>query len=656
MSRRILTPHKHHTRACGAFRSACLLFCLCAAVLLPAGRGRAAEAGADNYLRDLQQQARAKGLASAREWEVLLHYKPQGSGVKSLVDDPRFFNAPDGKRNPQAELDATLASFFQTGVKSDEEHPRCKFIARYTWLHDQLGIDERRLPPADCSKFEKALSEVNPRSVVLVFPNTLLNLPSSMFGHTLLRINTAYESDLLSHAVNYAAITGDNIGLFYVFKGIFGFYHGRYSNLPYYEKVQEYSDLEHRDIWEYHLNLTPDEAYKVFLHIWEMKDFYANYYFFDQNCSFNLLFLIEAGRPTLRLTDEFYGKKRFWVIPVDTVRAAQKFGIVDKVTFRPSRGTKIIRIASGMDSGLREMTFSVVDGNRSPESVLRTDLPVEEKREVLDLSAELTQYRFSSRKMDEEHYKKQFIDILSSRSTLGTPEADPYPITTPTPPDQGHLSARIRTGGGYRTGTWFGEAEWRAAYHDITDFDEGYVRGAQINFMDVSLRYYFDDETWHLHRLHVIDILSLAPWNGIFRPISWKVNAGADDMMLRDGKDHPVLQLNAGGGLTRDLGTEGMAYLLAEADANASDRLEKGYALGFGGTAGLMMNVTRNWKMNLWAQGLFYRIGDPHQRLTAALQQNLRFTTNTSLSLDALREQAFNTYKTDIVLRGNWYY
>lgn len=652
MARRILTyRNQRYTRACGAFRSACLLFCLCILSLLTAKTGLASE----SYLADLQQQAREKGLARTRVWEVLLHYKPAGSGTKSLVDDPRFFNAPDGRRNPEAELDATLASFFQTEVKSDEEHPQCKFIARYTWLKEQLGIDEQLLPAADCSKFKKALSEVNPRSVVLVFPNTLLNLPSSMFGHTLLRINTAYESDLLSHAVNYAAITGDNIGLFYVFKGIFGFYHGRYSNLPYYQKVQEYSDIEHRDIWEYHLNLTADEAYRVFLHIWEMKDFYANYYFFDQNCSFNLLFLIEAGRPSLRLTDEFYGKSRFWVIPVDTVRAAQKFGIVERVTFRPSAATKILSIASGMDGKLRDMTFAVVDGTQSPGSVVNTALPVEQKQEVLDLSAELTQYRFSSRKLDEEHYKKQFLDILASRSTLGLPASNPYAIATPTPPDQGHLSGRIRTGGGYRTGTWFGEAEWRAAYHEITDFDEGYVRGAQINFMDVSLRYYFDDETWHLHRLHVIDILSLSPWNGIFRPISWKVNAGAEDMMMRDGKDHPALKLNAGGGLSGKLGN-GMAYLLAEADSNVSDRLEKGYALGLGGTAGLMVNVTRDWKVNLWAQGLFYDLGDRHQKLTAALQQNLRITTNTTLSLDATREESFHIYKTDIVLRGNWYY
>jgi hypothetical protein len=639
------------TGACRTFRSACLFLCLAFAVLAPA-----VGSAADGYLGELQQKAKEKDLARARTWEVLLHYKPAGSGIKSLVDDPRFFNAPDGSRNPEAELFATLASFFREDVKDDEEHPRCQFIARYTWLREELAIDEQRLPKADCSKFKKALAEVNPRSVVLVFPNTLLNLPSSMFGHTLLRLNTQYESDLLSHAVNYAAITGDSLGLFYVFKGIFGFYHGRFSNLPYYEKVQEYSDLEHRDIWEYHLNLTPDEAYRVFLHIWEMKDFYANYYFFDQNCSFNLLFLIEAGRPSLRLTDEFYGQSRFWVIPVDTVRAAQKFGIVERVTYRPSRATKILRIAGEMDTDLARMSFDVADAKLQPQDVLASGLDASRKREVLDLSTELTQYRFSKRKLDKDSYEKQFLGILAARSTLGPAPADAYPVPMPIPPDQGHLSGRFRMGGGYRTDTGFTELEWRAAYHELADFDEGYVRGAQINFMDLSFRYYFEEEKLRLHRWHIVDIVSLFPWNNIFKPVSWKVLFGADEMLLRDGGDHPVPRLNAGGGLTLGTGDNVRFYLFGEGDLLASTRLEKDYALGFGGTAGMIANILKDWKVNIWTQGLFYSIGDEHRSAVAGMQNNFRITTNTSVSLDALRERSYNIYKSDITARMNWYY
>ncbi len=639
-------------QACRALRSACLFLCLsCALALLP-GTGHAA----GEYLVELQHLAREKGLARERTWEVLLHYKPSGSGVKSLVDDPQFFNSPDGKRDPEAELFATLASFFTATVTEGEEHPQCRFIARYTWLNEQLSFDPARLPRAACPKFEKAIAAVNPQSLVLVYPNTLLNSPSSMFGHTLLRINSTSESDLLSHAVSYAAITGEHPGFAYALKGLFGYYQGRYSNLPYFEKVKEYTDMERRDIWEYHLNMTREEAYRSFLHTWEMKDFYSDYYFFDENCSFELLFLIEAGRPSLRLSDEFYDKWRFWVIPVDTVRTAEKFGLVERVTYRPSRATKILRIASDMDGGLVKMTYDVVDAKQTPESVLATDITSTDKREVLDLATELTQYRFAKRKMEKEAYQKQFLEVLTARSTLGTPPTDPYPITTPTPPDQGHLSARIRTGGGYRSDSWFGEFEWRAAYHDITDLDEGYVRGGQINFMELSFRYYFDDDKFRLHRWRVIDILSLSPWNDIFKPISWKVNVGVEEMTLSGGADHPVPRLNGGAGLSTNVGKTGIAYLLAEGDLLASTRLEKDYALGFGGTGGIMTNLTRDWKVNLWLQGLFYGAGDQHQSAKAALQQTYRFTTNTAVSLDATRERSFGIYKTDIVLRGNWYY
>ncbi len=59
-------------------------------------------------------RADAAGLAARREWQTLLHYRPNGEGgMVSDADDPRFFLAPNGKTDPQAELAATLRAFFQ---------------------------------------------------------------------------------------------------------------------------------------------------------------------------------------------------------------------------------------------------------------------------------------------------------------------------------------------------------------------------------------------------------------------------------------------------------------------------------------------------------------------------------------------------------------
>ncbi len=138
------------------------------------------------------------------------------------------------------------------------------------------------LPVLRCNELENFLKALSPRSATLVFPTAYMNSPASMFGHTLIRIDGDYQSRLISYAINYAANTGDEGGISYLIKGLFGYFKGYFSILPYYEKIEEYNDLDMRDMWEYELNLSEDEVRRMVLHIWELKDIYSYYYFFDE--------------------------------------------------------------------------------------------------------------------------------------------------------------------------------------------------------------------------------------------------------------------------------------------------------------------------------------------------------------------------------------
>ena len=89
----------------------------------------------------------------------------------------------------------------------------------------------------------------------MVFPTSHINSPASMYGHTFIKISSSKDTPLISNAINYAAKTDEKNGLIFAFQGIFGGYEGRYSILPYYEKLKEYNNLEQRDVWEYDLNL-----------------------------------------------------------------------------------------------------------------------------------------------------------------------------------------------------------------------------------------------------------------------------------------------------------------------------------------------------------------------------------------------------------------
>ena len=173
---------------------------------------------------------------------------------------------------------------------------------------------------------------------MLVFPAAYLNSPSSMFGHTLLRIDqadvTSNNTALLSYALNFGAyIEGMDNSILYAWKGLMGGYPGLFALVPYREKLAEYSRLENRDLWEYKLNLTPEETGRMVEHVWELKQVRFDYYFFDENCSFRLLELMEIARPGIELTEQF----PLTAIPTDTVRAVKNAGLIERIDYRPSR-------------------------------------------------------------------------------------------------------------------------------------------------------------------------------------------------------------------------------------------------------------------------------------------------------------------------------
>ncbi|HED17988.1 MAG TPA: DUF4105 domain-containing protein, partial [Gammaproteobacteria bacterium] len=300
-----------------------------------------ADTNQTSYIEELQERAADKVLWRNQEWMNLGHYRASGlvqKGFTSSVDDAHFFYAPDGKTSPQHELNATLAAFFTTQTTGNE-HALCRFPARFNWLAKHLKIDTGRLPAVNCSDYAKWRRLIHAESVTMVFPTYQLNSPSSMFGHTLLRLDPADDenwSDWLSYAVNFGAnITDGDNSMSYAWKGLTGGYPGQFIVTPYFKKIQEYNQIEKRDIWEYKLNLQPAEVETMVTHLWELKEINFDYYFFTENCSYRLLELLEVARPGVELTDEFV----LTAIPVDTVRAVERTGFVEGAFFRPSQQT-----------------------------------------------------------------------------------------------------------------------------------------------------------------------------------------------------------------------------------------------------------------------------------------------------------------------------
>lgn len=607
------------------------------------------------YLQKLINSASEKSLHGHYYWTTLLHYKPAGSEKESLIDDPDFFLAPNGKQNPEAELRATLHGLFTT-VDSSEKHPRCRFPARYAWLKEVLSIDEDQLPRIDCSELDETLREISPRSAVLIFPAANNTRLSSIFGHTLIRIDRADQSDLLSHAVNYAALTTEAGGFVYAYKGIFGHYKGYYSMLPYYQKIKEYNDLGDRDIWEYHLNLSEKEVYRMVLHIKELKEIYSDYYFLDENCSFSLLFLLDAARPSLRLVEKFWNRPSFWVIPTDTVAAIRQAGLVSKVSYRPCLATTIRNTAAPMEKAMRDKAMAIVRQELPPEHVATMNVSQEDRKSIIDLATRCIQYQYSRMVLDQKEYKRRILAVLRAKNDIGKTSAEFDKIPVLPPPDEGHGPGKIGVGFGHREDSYFTEIKLRPVYHDLHDPDVGYLEGSQVILFEMNGRYYEKGGSFKLQNVQLIDIVLLAPRDFFFTPVSWKVNIGLDREIMPDGSEHLLYRINMGGGLSYNIRKVGIFYGMLETDLNATNRFEDNFALGAGLTIGILHNLNEWWKVSLQGQAVYYMLGESHEKYRGTLAQNFRVTRNTGIGFQVNLESSFGFYRAEASVHMNYYF
>ena len=590
---------------------------------------------ADNssYIHKLQQRADDSNLWQHREWLNLGHYRQSKiitDNYSNAVDDEHFFYSDNGKTSPQAELDATLAAFFSE-QPGGNEHALCRSPARFNWLNQHLQIDAARLPQPVCSDYIEWRSHIHAESATLVFPTYQLNSPSSMFGHTLLRLDPAEDenwSDWLSYAVNFGAnINNDDNSLFYAWKGLTGGYPGQFIVMPYYEKIKEYNRIEKRDIWEYRLNLQPSEVELLVTHLWELKDINFDYYFFTENCSYRLLELIEVARPGIELTDEFV----ITAIPADTIRSVEDAGLIESTSFRPSQET----VTKQMITDLPTEDYAVLE--TFLEQPLDTQDPafqaLDDARQqaLLGTTYKLLRLRQNRKARDPETASKSHLLLAKLSRYPKTP--DPL-ITPPVKPETGHLSKRLTLGALERDGHGYTELGMRMSYHSLEDNEAGYMRGAQINIFGMALRRRNSTGTVYLQSANFADVFSLSPRSRFFSPLSWRVRGGLE-RVFSDDDERLVGHVTGGGGLAWSLHEDSMVYslLTARLEANSTFTYKLEPALG-AAAGGLYHSAIGTGRTEINAE----KFTGGEYRINFSLTQNLVLSRNNALQLKFKRE------------------
>ena len=486
------------------------------------------------------------GFDPDHQWEKVLYYATNMWAVeRSMVDDPAFFLSPEGKFHPKEELHATVAALFAPVPADPEEqnkHARCHFPRRQSWIIQKTRLNVALLPKVKCSWFERWIQEQVYDSASLIFSSSFPNNPSSLFGHTFLRLHRKQSTgihghDLLDGAINFSAYPNTSNPLLYTLKGTAGGFPGRFSFTPYYLKVQEYSNTESRDLWEYHLTFSEADIKNMIAGEWEMAPHHISYYYFDENCSEVILHFLQAVRPDLTLT-----WFKVWVIPSDTVRAVTNTpGLTSGFEYRASALTRFLDKYHKLSDANRTLVEDIIHHNSVPDAMAKlAKFPPDEEARINDTLIEYIDYdeKLSGTKTAVT-FSALRPALLLRRTKLPVLTESEIKPPTADQPDTGHETARLRFGGGAINRTSpFLEAEWRPALHDHMSSNHGYAAGLGIDFLDFNVRYLTKDKRALVDSWALIRILSLPELDAIVRRPAWNLSIGTEADYTCAGKSH----------------------------------------------------------------------------------------------------------------------
>lgn len=610
----------------------------------------AAQAQGDHYLAELIRRAEEGKLDRNPVWHALLHYKPGLLGsYESEVDGQDFFTSARGKTDPAQELRATLASLF-SGVELPPYKltPQCRFPARYLWLSRQLQVDPARLPAQSCQRLDIFMQALQADGLSVVFPASHPNSPSSMFGHTLMRVDRKGQTPatrMLDYTINYAAEADDSGGIAYAVKGLAGGFLGKFRVIPYYMKLREYAQMENRDIWEYRIAVEPQALDLMLRHAWELLPTHFDYYFFTENCAYHLLSLLEVDPANQGMTDAF----TWYVLPVDTLRVLEGRGLVREVAYYPSHYRIIDARRAQVTHGENALAMAISRAGLAPHAPELATYAPERHAVVLDLAYDYLRYdRIAREELVGAELSERERELLLARSRLEVVTQVPD-IPPPTlRPDHGHPAARLHAGVGSDDGGDFLELGWRAVYHDWLDPLPGYDSNFALEFGRLDARYYRTDDggdEFRLERLHLIHIDYFEPRDDFFGRISWSVTTGLEALSARPQRHDLMYLLRGGPGMTLGLNGESLLlYGLLAGEAAYSPEFRHDLNAALGAEAGVIAHAGP-WRMKLTARHLADVSSNEWDRSTVDLSQSWAMSDRLALQLSLGRERLLDGWR-----------
>ncbi|WP_261594127.1 DUF4105 domain-containing protein [Pseudoalteromonas holothuriae] len=252
-------------------------------------------------------------------FNALVHKK----GANQAVQDSGFFFFT-GSNVLEVELRKSVE--IMLGASQIRADFICEFPARALWISKRFQNTDT-VDFSHCEALEYYLKAVDTNSISIVYASENLVSPSSFMGHSFLKLNSGQGRE---HAVSYFTDV-DTINIpKLLFDSIVTGKQGHFVVSPYLESKRFYGQVEARNIYEYHLNLSDFEVKLLTLHLWELKERRIDYYFHSHNCATITLDILGIIEPNI------IQSHTAWLTPLDVVKIVNNSQFVSHSTITPS--------------------------------------------------------------------------------------------------------------------------------------------------------------------------------------------------------------------------------------------------------------------------------------------------------------------------------
>ena len=194
----------------------------------------------------------------------------------------------------------------------------------------------------------------------------------------------------------------------------------------------------------------------------------------------------------------------------------------------------------------------------------------------------------------------------------------------------------------------FGQYEYRPAFHDLLDPAGGYVSGAEIDFMNLTLRQY-EGRGVELERLTPIRIRSVAARDRFVKPISWKIETNVERKRVMSRRGTYAYTLHGGPGIAYPLLQDALLFGFTDVALEYSTGYGSGgSAGGIGGMLGASVDLGGAHRLLAEFEAKRFAVGEDYTAARAELGWSVSLGKRYSLRLVVSRQTEFERYFTEL--------